>query len=130
MNLYFFGISAIAIYILDVFFLIWLSGKFVGIQKLPMKDIGILWIAIMMLSWLIGSAVVQAPLIVKPFLIVLAFVLIVYFFNLILDTHILKATAAGMFFLLCQVILIIAVIRQFWSKNLYDLVRYILYNAY
>jgi hypothetical protein len=130
MNLYFFGISAIAIYILDVFILIWLSGKFVGIQKLPMKDIGILWLVIMLLSWLIGNAVVQVPLIIKPFLIVLAFVLIVYFFTLILDTHILKATAAGMFFLLCQVILIIVFIRQFWTKDLYDLVRYILFNAY
>jgi len=121
---------AVIIYILDIFFLIWLSGKFVGIQPLPKKDIGILGLAIIMLSWLIGTAFAQVPLLIKPFMILLAFVLIIYFFILVLDTHILKATAAGLFFLLCQVVLIIVVLREFWTKDFFQLVRYIFFNSY
>lgn len=122
--------GVIVIYILDIFFLIWLSGKFVGIQSLPKKDIGILGLAIIMLSWLIGTAFAYVPLIIKPFMILLAFVLIIYFFILILDTHILKATAAGLFFLLCQVVLIIVVLREFWTRDLLNLVKYLFFNSY
>ena len=129
MNLYLFVISAIIIYILDIFALIWLSGKFVGIQKLSLKDIGVLGLSIILLSWLIGTAVYHVPLIIKPMIVLLAFALIVYFFILILDTHFLKATAAGLFFLLCQVVLIIVVLRQFWSKDFLRIVRY-LFNLY
>jgi hypothetical protein len=130
MNLYFLIISASIIYILDIFALIWLSGKFVGINPLPKKDIGVLGLAIILLSWLMGTAVYHVPLIIKPYLILLAFVLIVYFFILILDTHFLKAIAAGLFFLLCQVVLFIVLLRQFWSTDFLQLVKYILFNSY
>ena len=73
MNLNRLIVSSVIIYILDIFFLIWLSGKFVGIQPLPKKDIGILGLAIIMLSWLIGTAFAHVPLIIKPFMILLAF---------------------------------------------------------
>ena len=122
--------GTVVIYILDIFFLIWLSGKFVGIQPLLKKDIGILGLAIILLSWLVGTAFIHVPLIIKPFMILLAFVLIIYFFTLILDTHFLKATAAGLFFLLCQVVLIIVLLREFWTKDFFQLVRYILFNSY
>ena len=130
MNLSIFIIGAIAVYILDIFFLIWLSGKFVGIQPFPKKDVGILGLAIILLSWLIGTAFVHVPLIIKPFMILLAFALIIYFFILVLDTHFLKATAAGLFFLLCQVVLIIVLLRQFWTKDFFQIVRFILFNSY
>jgi len=130
MNLNLLIVSSAIIYILDIFFLIWLSGKFVGIQSLPKKDVGILGLAIIMLSWLIGTALAYVPLIIKPVMILLAFVLIIYFFILIFDTHLLKAIAAGMFFLLCQVVLIIVVLREFWTRDLLNLVRYIFFNSY
>ncbi|MCI0495296.1 hypothetical protein L0Z72_09850 [candidate division KSB1 bacterium] len=121
MNLYFLIISASIVYILDIFALIWLSGKFVGIDPLPKKDIGVLGLAIILLSWLIGNAVYHVPLIIKPYLILLALVLILYFFILILDTHFLKAIAAGMFFLLCQVVFFIVLLRQFWSIDFFQI---------
>ncbi|HEX9971442.1 MAG TPA: hypothetical protein VGD14_05165 [bacterium] len=120
MNLYLLIISASIIYILDIFALIWLSGKFVGINPLPKKDIGALGLAIILLSWLMGTAVYHVPLIIKPFMILLALALILYFFILILDTHFLKAIAAGLFFLLCQVVLSIVVLRQFWLKDFFS----------
>ena len=129
MNLYIFVISAIIVYIIDIFALIWLSGKFVGIQNLSLKDIGVLGLSIILLSWLIGTAVYHVPLIIKPAIILFAFALIVYFFILILDTQFLKATAAGLFFLLCQVVFIIVVLRQFWSNDFFQIVRY-LFNLY
>ncbi len=130
MNINLLIVSSAIIYILDIFFLLWLSGKFVGIQPLPKKDIGVLGLAIILLSWLIGTAFAHVPLIIKPFIILLAFVLIIYFFILILDTHVLKATAAGLFFLLCQVVLIIVVLREFWTRDFINLVRYIFFNSY
>ncbi len=123
-------ISAVVIYLLDTFALIWLSGRFVGINPLPKKDITILGLTIILLSWLIGTAVYHVPLIIKPFMVLLAFVFIIYFFVLILDTHFLKATAAGLFFLLCQVVLIIVLLRQFWSEDFVQLVRFLLFNSY
>ena len=122
--------AAIILYILDIFALIWLSGKFVGINPMPLKDGGVLGLSIILLSWLIGTAFYHAPLIIKPFIILLALALIIYFFILILDTHFLKATAAGLFFLLCQIVLIIVLVRQFWSKDFLQIVRYILFNSY
>ena len=130
MNLVLLIVGASVVYILDIFFLLWLSGKFAGIQPLPIKDIGILGLSIILLSWLIGTALVHVPLIIKPFMILLAFVLIIYFFILILDTHFLKATAAGLFFLLCQVVLIIVLLREFWTKDFFQLVKYLLFNSY
>lgn len=130
MSLYFLIASAIVIYILDIFFLIWLSGKFVGIHPLFLRDVCVLCLAIILFSWLIAMAIYYVPLIIKPFMILLAFVFIIYFFIIILDTHFLKATAAGLFFLLCQVVLMIVLIRQFWTENFLDLVRYILFNSY
>ena len=121
--------SAVTIYILDSFILIWLSGRFVGIHLLPIKDVGVLGLAIILLSWLIGTAVYQAPLIMKPFMILLAMAIIIYFFILILDTHFLKAIAAGLFYLLCQVVLFIVILRELWTTELFKLLRYILFNS-
>jgi hypothetical protein len=122
--------GAVTIYILDIFVLIWLSGRFVGIHPLPIKDIGVLGLAIILLSWLIGTAIYQVPLIIKPIMILLAMVIIIYFFVLILDTHFLKAIAAGLFYLLCQVVLIIVILRELWTTDFFKLVRYILFNSY
>ena len=122
--------SAVTIYILDIFILIWLSVRFVGIHPLPTKDVGVLGLAIILLSWLIGTAVYQAPLIIKPFMILLAMAIIIYFFILILDTHFLKAIAAGLFYLLCQVVLFIVILRELWTTELFKLLRYILFNSY
>lgn len=130
MNLSILIISASIIYILDIFGLIWLSARFVGIDPLPKKDIALLGLAITMLSWLIGTAVYHVPWIIKPFMVLLAFVLIVYFFILILDTHLLKAIAAGLFYLICQVVLVVVLLRQFWSEDFMRLVRFILFNPY
>jgi len=130
MNLFLLIVGASVIYIIDIYALIWLSGRFVGIQSLPIKDIGILGLSIILLSWLIGSAIVHVPLIIKPFIILVGFALIIYFFILILDTHFLKATAAGLFFLLCQVVLIIVLVREFWTKDFFQVVKYILFHSY
>lgn len=130
MNLSLFIISATIIYILDTFALIWLSGKFVGIDPLPKKDVGILGLAIIMLSWLIGNAIYHVPLIIKPFMVLLAFILVVYFFIMILDTHVLKAVAAGLFFLLCQAVFFITLVRQFWSHDIFQMLRYLLFDSF
>lgn len=122
--------AIIIVYILDIFALIWLSAKFVGINPIPLKDVGGLGLSIILLSWLIGTAFYHIPLIIKPFMILLAFILIVYFFILILDAHVLKSIAAGLFFLLCQVVLIIVLLRQFWSKDFFQIIRYILFDSY
>lgn len=122
--------GAVTIYILDIFVLIWLSGRFVGIHPLSIKDVGVLGLAIILLSWLIGTAIYQVPLIIKPVMILLAMVIIIYFFVLILDTHILKAIAAGLFYLLCQVVLIIVILRELWTTDFFKLVKYILFNSY
>ncbi|MDZ7336791.1 MAG: hypothetical protein ONB32_16700 [candidate division KSB1 bacterium] len=130
MNLSLLIIGAIVVYLLDIFALIWLSGRFVGINPLPIKDIGILGVAIILLSWLIGTAVYHVPLVIKPFMVLLALVLIIYFFILILDTHVLKAIAAGLFFLLCQVVLIVVLLRQFWSADFLNIIKYMLFDLY
>jgi hypothetical protein len=130
MNIHLLIFGAVIIYVLDIFVLIWLSGRFAGIHPLPIRDIGILGLAIILLSWLIGTAIYNVPLILKPFMILLAMVAIIYFFILILDTHFLKAIAAGLFYLLCQVVLIIVLLRELWSKDFFRLVRYILFNSY
>ena len=128
MNITLLIIGAIIIYIIDIFALTYFSGKFIGIQSFPIKDVGILGLAIILFSWLIGTAVVHVPLILKPYLLLFSLGVIIYFFILVLDTHYLKAIAAGMFFLLCQAVLIIVLLRQFWTKDLLDLVRFILFN--
>lgn len=128
MNIALLIISSIIIYVLDIFALIWFSGKFIGIQSFSIKDIGILGLAIILFSWLIGTAVVHVPLILKPYIVLLSFGVIIYFFILVLDTHYLKAIAAGLFFLLCQAVLIIVLLREFWTKDFFELVRFILFS--
>lgn len=130
MNLSLLIIVAIIIYILDIFVLIWLSGRFVGINPLPIKDIGVLGLAIMLLSWLMGTALYHVPLVIKPFILLLGLALILAFFVAILETQTIKAVAAGLFFLLCQAVLFVVLLRQFWSQNLIQFIRYMLFDSY
>lgn len=130
MNLPLLIIAAIIIYILDIFALVWLSVRFVGINPLPIKDIGVLGLAIVLLSWLIGTAVYHVPLVIKPFILLLGLALILAFFVAILDTQRIKAVAAGLFFLLCQALLFIVLLRQFWSENSLQFIRYRLFDSY
>jgi len=116
------------VYMLDIFVLIWFSGKFVGIRPLPMKDIGILGLAIILLTWLIAMALIQVPLVMKPFILLLAMGFIIYFFILVLDTSILKSLAAGLFFLLCQLVLLVTLLKELSRQDLLQLLRYILYS--
>lgn len=122
-------VAAAILYILDIFFLLWMSGKFVGIEPLPKKDLAALGVAIVLWSWLIGSAAYHVPLIIKPVMILLWIVFLLYFFVAILETHVTKAIAAALFFLLCQAILVIVLLRQFWSPALMQFIRYILFDS-
>lgn len=128
MNLSLFIIGAAIIFILDIFALIWFSGKLVGIEPLPKKDLAALGVAIILWSWLIGSAAYHVPLIIKPMMILLWMVFLLYFFVTILNTHVTKAIAAALLFLLCQAVLVIVVLRQFWSSALIRFIRYILFD--
>ncbi len=130
MNLSSFIIAGSVIYIIDVFALIWLSVRFIGIEPVPKKDLAALGAAILLLTWLVGTGVYHVPLVIKPFLLFLGFGAVVAFFAAILETQTIKALAAGMFFLLCQAALITVLLRQLWSEKLLQIIRYMLFDAF
>jgi len=118
------------VYILATFVVIWFSGRFIGIQSMTIKEVGYLGLAIILLSWLIGSALFYVPLIIKPFIILIAGILIIYIFISILDTHILKAIAAGLFFIVCQLIIIVVLLKELWTKDFFQEVKFMLFQLY
>jgi len=128
MNINFLIGAIIIIYVLDIFALIWLSGKFVGIQPFPITDIGLLGLLIILFSWLAGSAFYFVPLDLKFYVVVFAALMIIIIFVLFLNTYILKAVAAGLFFIVCQLLIIILLFRGFLKTDLINVVRYILFQ--
>ncbi len=130
MNLSLFIIAGSVIYILDVFALIWLSVRFIGIEPVPKKDLAALGAAILLLTWLVGTAVYHVPLVIKPFLLLLGLGAVVAFFVVILETQTIKALAAGMFFLLCQAVLVTVLLRRLWSEELLQMIRYLLFYSH
>lgn len=130
MNISLLIIGATVIYILDVFFLTWLSGRFVGIGSMTMKNVGILGLAIILVSWLFGSALIVSPLIIKPLILLIAAGVIIAIFVFILDTHKLKAAAAGLFFIVCQLLIIIVLFKELWTTEFFDIVKFMLFQSF
>ncbi len=120
----------IFVYIADIFAFIWLSGKFVGIQTLSAKNVGVIGLSIILFSWLVGLALYQVPLVIKPLIMIIAFVIIIYIFVLLLDTHFLKAIAAGLFFIVCQLLIIIVLLRELWTKEFFQIVKFMILHYY
>jgi len=118
------------IYIFDVFVLIWASGKFAGIHPLPFRRIGTIALAVILNSVLCFSAVYHVPIIVKPAILMLFGILTVYIFIVFLDVHVLRASAAGGFYILCQFLLFIFLLRKFWYDDFFQIVKFMLFHNF
>ncbi len=129
MNLSLVIVIATAVYILDVLVLVWISVRFVGLDTVPKRDMLALATAIILLSWLAGTALYHVPMVLKPFILLLGLGLIVSFFVSILEAQAIKALAAGVFYLLCQAVLFLTLVRQLWSENFLQMLRYLLFHS-
>ena len=118
----------IIVYIFDVFALIWISGRFVGIQPFPLSQVGVMGLAVLLFSWLSLSAFIQVPLILKPLILLISAVVTIYIFISLLETHILKSIAAGAFFVLCQLMIFIFLLKQLWNKDFFQIVKIFLFQ--
>lgn len=125
----FFGII-LFLYIVDVFVLIWLSGKFAGIFGQKFSEISFMGITIIMLTWLIVMALISVPFELKPFILGIGIALVIYIFVLLLDEHIAKSVAAGLFFILCQLIFVIVLFREVWSREFFRALRVLFFQGY
>ncbi len=122
--------AAILIYIFDVFILVWLSGKFAGIQPFHLSQVLILTLSILLFSWLAMFAFIHVPFELKPFILVLSAVVIIYIYIISLKTSFLKSLAAGFFFNLTQFVLILFLLRQFWNEHFFQIVKYYLFQYF
>lgn len=116
------------VYIFDVFMLIWVSGRFVGIHPLPLSRISSIALAVILNSQICLSAFIHVPLIVKPLILILSGILTIYFFIFFLDVHFLRAAAAAGFFILCQFLIFIFLLRKFWYEDFFKIVKLMLFQ--
>ncbi len=121
---------SIAIYIADIFFLVWVSGKFIGLKPLKFSKIAITGTAILLFSCLSTSAFFQVPWLLKPLILLISGVLTIYFFIVFFDTQFFKAVAAGLFFIFCQFLLLLLVVRQLWNKDFFQAVKFLLFQNF
>ena len=116
------------LYTLVDFLLIGLSVKFSGINPFPLKSVFTIGVSVILFSWLTLSAFIYVPIIIKPLIIVIAWAITIYIFISFLDTHILRSIASGAFFLLCQVVLFIFLLKHLWNKDFFQIVKIILFQ--
>lgn len=130
MNLLLLIIFAIFIYLLDVFFLVWASGKFIGLQPLKFSQVGATGLSIIMFSCLSASAFFYVPLVIKPLILIISGAFTIYFFITFMQTQLLKAIVAGLFYNFCQFLLLIFVIRHVWKKEFFQYVKYMFFQYF
>ncbi len=118
------------VYILDVFILIWASGKFAGIHPFPFARIVSIALAVILVSILCTSAIYHVPIIIKPVILAIFVILLVYIFIVFLDVPILRASTAGGFYIFFQFLIFIFLMRQFWGGDFFQLVRFIIFHSY
>ena len=120
--------TIVFLYILDVFLIIWSSGKFAGIKPFPLKAMASIGIAIILFSWLALSAFIYVPLIIKPLIIIISWIITIYIFISLINTHVLRAIASGTFFVICQLVLFVFLLQQLWDKDFFQIVKIILFQ--
>lgn len=118
------------LYIVDVFALVWLSGRFAGISNQKISNIGFIGMAIIMVTWLVGMALFYVPFELKPAMLFMGIALIVYVFVLLLDEHIAKCLAAGLFYVFCQLIFLIVIFREMWNRDFFRAIRTIFFQSF
>lgn len=118
------------VYIFDVFVLIWVSGKFAGIHPLPFTRISLIALAVILNSILCVSAIYHVPMIVKPAILMIFGMLTVYIFIVFLDIPVLRASAVGGFYILCQFLMFIFLLRKFWGEDFFQIVKFMLFHNY
>jgi hypothetical protein len=130
MNVGLFFVLICLIYIFNIFVFIWASGKFAGVRPFPFTMIVSIAIAVILNSVLCFSALYHVPFIVKPVILILFGILTVYIFIVFLDVHVLRASAAGAFYILCQFLLFIFLLRKFWYEDFFQIVKFIIFHNY
>jgi hypothetical protein len=130
MNVGLFLVIICLIYIINIFVFIWASGKFAGVRPFQFTMIVSIAIAVILNSVLCFSALYHVPFIVKPVILIFFGILTVYIFIVFLDIHVLRASAAGAFYVLCQFLLFIFLIRKFWYEDLFQIVKFIIFHNY
>ncbi|NOZ61391.1 MAG: hypothetical protein GXO74_06890 [Calditrichaeota bacterium] len=125
MDSLFFIVAVIFIYAVDVFFFVWISCRFVAADKISQSQIIIVAVSVLIFTFLFFSALLQAPLAVKPLILGIAFVVIIGIFVYSLQTHPAKATLAGVFFIFFQFLLTVFLLRHFWDNRFIQALKYI-----
>ncbi|MDW7681966.1 MAG: hypothetical protein SCK70_15495 [bacterium] len=128
MNLSQLLIFAGIVYVCNVFLLVWLSLKFVGHDTITAKLVALLGTAIVLVSWLTASALLHAPLFLKPMMVLIGCIILIVAFIVLLDPHRLKAITAGTFYVVCQFLVIVLLLRQIWRQDLFEIVKYLLFQ--
>ncbi len=120
-----FILSIIFIYAIDLYFFMWLSYRFAGLGQISHGRILSGSIAILIFTVLIFSALLQVPLEIKPFILFIAFAAIVGVFIYNFQEQPVKATVAGVFFIFCQLIFTIFLLKYFWYNRFVQTIKFI-----
>ncbi len=128
MNLQILILFSATIYICDVFALVWFSGKFAGVKPLNLSNVGITGLAIILLSCLILSAFIHVTFIVKPLILLVSSLLTILIFIMLFDTRFFNALAAGIFFVLSQLIIFIFLLKNAWNMRFFQILKSILFE--
>ena len=130
MNITLLIILAITIYVFDVLFLVWASGRFVGQKPLNFSQVGATGLSIILFSCLSISAFFYVPFMIKPLILIISGAFTIYFFIVFTQTHLLKAIVAALFFIFCQFLLLLIVIKQVWNREFFQYVKFMLFQYF
>jgi hypothetical protein len=70
------------------------------------------------------------PFLIKPLILVISGMITIGFFIDLSPGHILRAMAAGGFFILCQFLIFIFLLRKFWEATFFQVIKQFLFQNY